>query len=96
MPIRQASVTSPQLAEEFAKHIRREARITAHIQHPGVPQVYDAVLDASYERLFLLMELVVGVPLSAYLDPGRPLPVSWATAVAAQDATARRTRTTCG
>ncbi|WP_432034563.1 serine/threonine-protein kinase [Streptomyces antibioticus] len=76
--IRQASVTSPQLAEEFAKRFRREARITARIQHPGVPQVYDAVLDASYERLFLVMELVDGVPLSAYLDPGRPLPVSWA------------------
>ena len=39
--------TSPQLAEEFAKRFRREARITARIQHPGVPQVYDAVLDAS-------------------------------------------------
>lgn len=85
--IRQASVTSPQLAEEFAKRFRREARITARIQHPGVPQVYDAVLDASYERLFLVMELVDGVPLSAYLDPGRPLPVSWAAAVAAQIAT---------
>lgn len=85
--IRQASVTSPQLAEEFAKRFRREARITARIQHPGVPQVYDAVLDASYERLFLVMELVDGVPLSAYLDPGQPLPVSWAAAVAAQVAT---------
>lgn len=85
--IRQASVTSPQLAEEFAKRFRREARITARIQHPGVPQVYDAVLDASYERLFLVMELVDGVPLSAYLHPGRPLPIAWAAAVAAQVAT---------
>lgn len=85
--IRQAAVTSAQLAEELARRFRREARITARIQHPGVPQVYDAVLDDSYERLFLVMELVDGVPLSAYLDPGRPLPVSWAAAVAAQVAT---------
>ena len=85
--IRQASVTSPQLAEEFAKRFQREARITARIQHPGVPQVYDAVLDASYERLFLVMELVDGVPLSAYIHPDHPLPVSWAAAVAAQVAT---------
>ncbi|MFF4571630.1 protein kinase [Streptomyces sp. NPDC001410] len=85
--IRQASVTSPQLAEEFAKRFHREARITARIQHPGVPQVYDAVLGESYERLFLVMELVDGVPLSAYIHRDRPLPISWAAAVAAQVAT---------
>lgn len=85
--IRQASITSPHLAEEFAKRFRREARITARIQHPGVPQVYDAVLDESYERLFLVMELVDGMSLSAYLHPDHPLPISWAVAVAAQVAT---------
>jgi eukaryotic-like serine/threonine-protein kinase len=85
--IRPQAVTSPHLAEEFAKRFRREARITARIQHPGVPQVYDAVLDESYEQLFLVMELVDGVPLTAYVDPERPLPVSWAVAVAAQVAT---------
>ncbi|MFD7169234.1 serine/threonine-protein kinase [Streptomyces violascens] len=85
--IRQQSVTSPQLAEEFAKRFRREARITARIQHPGVPQVYDAVLDESYERLFLVMELVDGVSLRSYNQPAQPLPVSWAAAVAAQVAT---------
>ncbi|BDH14870.1 serine/threonine-protein kinase [Streptomyces hygroscopicus] len=85
--IRQQSVTSPQLADEFAKRFRREARITARIQHSGVPQVYDAVLDDTHERLFLVMELVEGVQLSAYVDPARPLPVSWAAAVAAQVAT---------
>lgn len=84
---RQAVAGSPQLAEEFAKRFKREARITARIQHPGVPQVFDAVLDDAYERLFLVMELVDGVPLSAYIHPDRPLPVSWAVAVAAQVAT---------
>ncbi|WP_406423277.1 protein kinase [Streptomyces sp. NBC_00873] len=85
--IRQASITSPHQAEEFAKRFRREARITARIQHPGVPQVYDAVLDESYERLFLVMELVDGMSLSAYLHPDHPLPISWGVAVAAQVAT---------
>ncbi|MEU0718863.1 serine/threonine-protein kinase [Streptomyces lavendulocolor] len=85
--IRRQSVTSPQLADEFAKRFRREARITARIQHPGVPQVYDAVLDDTHERLFLVMELVEGAQLSAYVDPDEPLPVSWAAAVAAQVAT---------
>ncbi|MHB9854799.1 protein kinase domain-containing protein [Streptomyces krungchingensis] len=85
--IRPQAVTSPHLAEEFEKRFKREARITARIQHPGVPQVYDAVLDESYEQLFLVMELVDGVPLTAYVDPTRPLPVSWAVSVAAQVAT---------
>ncbi|MFD0032103.1 protein kinase [Streptomyces sp. NPDC127172] len=86
--IRQQAVTSPQLAVEFVKRFRREARITAKIQHPGVPQVYDAVLDDDLERLYLVMELVDGVPLNAYLRPGLPsLPISWAVAVAAQVAT---------
>ncbi|TPQ23984.1 serine/threonine-protein kinase, partial [Streptomyces sporangiiformans] len=87
--IRGQSVTSPHLAEEFAKRFKREARITARIQHPGVPQVYDAVLDDSYEHLFLVMELVDGVPLTGYIHPEKPkpLPVSWAVAVAAQVAT---------
>ncbi|MGO4631915.1 protein kinase [Streptomyces sp. 2RAF24] len=85
--IRPQAVTSPQMADELAKRFRREARITARIQHLGVPQVYDAVLDDTHDHLFLVMELVEGVPLSAYVDPARPLPVSWAVAVAAQVAT---------
>src|SRR5690606_29240062 len=80
-------LASPGLAEEFAKRFQREARITARIQHPGVPQVYDAVLDASLERLFLVMELVDGVSLTRYVDPAHPLPIGWAAAVAAQVAT---------
>ncbi|MFC5954881.1 protein kinase [Streptomyces pratens] len=85
--VRPQAVTSPQLAEEFEKRFRREARVTARIQHPGVPQVYDAVLDESYDQLFLVMELVDGVPLTAYVHPEHLLPVSWAVAVAAQVAT---------
>jgi tRNA A-37 threonylcarbamoyl transferase component Bud32/tetratricopeptide (TPR) repeat protein len=84
--VRQEAVTSPHLAEEFARRFRREARVTARIQHPGVPQVYDAVLDParSYEQLYLVMELLDGVSLTQYIDPSSPLPVSWAVAVAAQ------------
>ncbi|MFF1357388.1 protein kinase [Streptomyces sp. NPDC058297] len=86
--IRQQSVAaSPHLAEEFAKRFKREARITARIQHPGVPQVYDAVLDERYEQLFLVMELVDGVPLHTLIQPNQSLPVSWAAAVVAQVAT---------
>lgn len=74
-------------AEEYAKRFQREARITARIQHPGVPQVYDAGLDASRGQLYLVMELVDGFSLCRYVNPVRPLPISWAAAVAAQVAT---------
>ncbi|MFJ8438996.1 serine/threonine-protein kinase [Kitasatospora griseola] len=83
----QAVAATPRMAEELERRFRREARITARIQHPGVPQVYDAVLDTTHEHLFLVMELVDGVPLTRYVHEARPLPVSWAVAVAAQVAT---------
>ncbi|MEV4214040.1 serine/threonine-protein kinase [Micromonospora sp. NPDC049662] len=82
--IRADVVASPEQAEEFAKRFRREARVTARIQHHGVPQVYDAVLDSSYDRVYLVMEYVRGTSLRAYINPLRPLPVDWAVAVAAQ------------
>lgn len=90
--IRRESVTSPALAVEFEKRFQREARVTARIQHPGVPQVFDAVLDQSFHHLYLVMELVDGVTLTKYLRPtpgevAPSLPIGWAAAVAAQVAT---------
>ncbi|MGW0239886.1 protein kinase domain-containing protein [Micromonospora chalcea] len=78
------AVHAPEQAEELAKRFRREARVTARIQHHGVPQVYDAVLDRSYDRLYLVMEFVRGTALRAFIDPQQPLPVTWAAAIAAQ------------
>ncbi|MFF5213410.1 protein kinase [Streptosporangium sp. NPDC000396] len=77
-------VSSAEDAEVLAKRFRREARITARINHHGVPQVYDAVLDEDFTRLYLVMELVHGTLLSAFVSPGNPLPISWAVAVIAQ------------
>ncbi len=78
------AVHTPKQAEELTKRFRREARVTARIQHHGVPQVYDAVLDRSYDRLYLVMEFVRGTTLRAFIDPQQPLPVTWAAAIAAQ------------
>ncbi|RKT83449.1 Serine/threonine protein kinase [Saccharopolyspora antimicrobica] len=82
--IRTDAIVSAGQAEEFALRFQREARVTARIQHHGVPQVYDAVLDDSFDRLYLVMELVHGRSLRAFIDPERPLPVSWAAAFGAQ------------
>ncbi|MGA3565421.1 protein kinase domain-containing protein [Melissospora conviva] len=82
--IRTSAVTTDEDAEELARRFQREARITASIQHHGVPQVYDAGLDAPFDRLYLVMEYVRGSSLRAFIDPDRPLPIAWAVAIAAQ------------
>src|SRR5690606_25654513 len=85
--IRADVVATPEQADEFAKRFRREARLTARIRHHGVPQVYDAVLDLPYDRVYLVMELVHGEPLRSFIDPDAPLPIPWAAAIGAQVAT---------
>ncbi|MFD6451713.1 protein kinase domain-containing protein [Nocardia sp. NPDC055165] len=85
--IRVDQVETGELAKEFTERFRREARVTARIRHHGVPQVYDAVLDASFENVYLVMELIDGVTLRDYLDPDAQLPLSWVAAVTAQIAT---------
>ncbi|MFG2546584.1 protein kinase [Streptomyces sp. NPDC048594] len=88
--IRPDVVASPAQAEEFARRFEREARVTARIGHHGVPQVFDAVLDeASYDRLYLVMEYVRGISLRRVLagtedGAAARLPVSWAASIAAQ------------
>lgn len=85
--IRPDAVQTSSVAEEFARRFRREARVTARIGHHGVPEVYDAVLDRSFEQLYLVMELVRGTTLRHFIDPNQPLPFSWAAAIAAQIST---------
>ncbi|GAA4889157.1 serine/threonine protein kinase PkaE [Saccharopolyspora cebuensis] len=82
------SVASGTAIDVLADRFQREARITARIHHHGVPQVYDAGLDRAADELYLVMELVRGAPLHAFIDPDEPLPVSWAAAFAAQICTA--------
>lgn len=85
--IRPDVIVSPAHAEEFGKRFKREARITARLQHHGVPQVYDAVLDNSFDRVYLVMEFVRGTSLRGFVNHAEPLPIGWAVAIAAQIAT---------
>ncbi|MFL4907049.1 protein kinase domain-containing protein [Streptomyces sp. MMS24-I2-30] len=88
--IRPDAVATPAQAKEFTRRFEREARVTARIGHHGVPQVFDAVLDeASYDRLYLVMEYVRGISLRSVLTSTEDgaavrLPVSWAASIAAQ------------
>ena len=84
--IRYAPDSGTEARVEMAARFRREARVTAKIDHPGVPVVYDAAIDRS--RLFLVMQLIEGVSLFDLLNEhDGPLPVDWAVAIAAQIAT---------
>ncbi|GGP86834.1 serine/threonine-protein kinase [Saccharothrix coeruleofusca] len=69
-------------ATTLAKRFLREARLTARVEHPGVPAVFDA--GAEGERLYLVMQLVPGIDLGDFLTQHQPVPVEWAAAVAAQ------------
>jgi serine/threonine protein kinase len=73
---------APAEREIAAKRFAREARLTARIEHPGVPAVFDAGVDN--QRLYIVMQLVPGVDLVNFLAQHHPLPVTWAVAVAAQ------------
>ena len=64
---------------------KREARLTARLEHPGVPAVFD--VGDHDGLLYLVMQLIDGVDLAAVLDARGALPVDWAVAVGAQIAT---------
>ncbi|MFI7534913.1 protein kinase [Streptosporangium sp. NPDC049376] len=68
-------------ADELTKRFVRESRITARLEHPGVPAVYDC--GSHGDDLYLVMQLVDGCPVSSVLDETE-VPVAWAVAIAAQ------------
>ncbi|GAA4211607.1 serine/threonine-protein kinase [Microbispora amethystogenes] len=68
--------------EELTKRFVRECRITARLEHPGVPIVYD---HGTYDgELYLVMQLIEGSPVSTVIDELERLPVGWAAAIGAQ------------
>ncbi|GAA2009468.1 serine/threonine-protein kinase [Nakamurella flavida] len=74
---------------EFLDRFRSEARITASLNHPGIAAVYDygevaIVPGGRADTAFLVMELVVGEPLSAVLARTGRLTVARTLDVAAQ------------
>ncbi|MER6173981.1 serine/threonine-protein kinase [Streptosporangium sp. NPDC001681] len=67
--------------DELTKRFVRESRITARLEHPGVPVVYDC--GSHGDELYLVMQLVNGCPVSSLLDETE-VPIGWAVAIAAQ------------
>ncbi|MFG3341720.1 protein kinase [Glycomyces sp. NPDC048151] len=69
---------------EAAARFRREARVTAQIQHPGVPAIFDAGLDDATGELYLVMAYLPGLNLRDLLDETGALPGDWTLAIGAQ------------
>lgn len=68
--------------EELTKRFVRESRITARLEHPGVPIVYD---HGTYDdELYMVMQLIDGHPVSIVLGELEQFPVGWAAAIGAQ------------
>ena len=73
------------------KRFLREIRVTARLEHPGTPAVYDTGVDTALDgttRLWLVMQLLQGSTLEALLNhtdyESSPPSVAWAAAIAAQ------------
>jgi serine/threonine protein kinase len=73
------------------KRFLREIRVTAQLEHPGTPAVYDTGVQTAPDgstQLWLVMQLLRGSTLEALLNhadyESSPPPVAWAAAIAAQ------------
>src|SRR5438067_10284611 len=67
---------------ELIRRFVRESRITARLQHPGVPAVFDVGTEDG--RPYLVMQRVRGMTVSDLLAQHERLSVGWAAAIAAQ------------
>jgi eukaryotic-like serine/threonine-protein kinase len=68
--------------ENLIRRFVRESRITARLEHPGVPAVYDVGTDGG--RPFLVMQRVHGISVADLIAEQGTLPIGWAAAIAAQ------------
>ncbi|RKN32452.1 serine/threonine protein kinase [Micromonospora musae] len=69
--------------DEHIRRFVRESRITARLEHPGVPAVYDVGVDDD-GRPFLVMQRIHGLSVADLVAEQGALPIGWAAAIAAQ------------
>src|SRR5699024_5788851 len=68
--------------DELVRRFVRESRITARLRHPGVPAVFD--VGTHEDRPFLVMQRIHGISVADLVAEQGPLPIGWASAIAAQ------------
>jgi eukaryotic-like serine/threonine-protein kinase len=78
----------------FHERFRREERAALLLDHPNV--VGALAPRGEKSRMYMVMEYVDGAPLSAHLEPGRPLPTARAIDIARQTCDALAYLHACG
>ncbi|MEH0844943.1 serine/threonine-protein kinase [Micromonospora sp. CPCC 205711] len=68
--------------ENAVERFMREARVTARLDHPGVPSVHDVGVQG--DDIYIVMQLVPGMVLSDLIAERGWLSVPWAAAIGAQ------------
>ncbi len=63
-------ILPPEMTSESIARLRREARMAAQLNHPNIATVY--AFEEASGRLFIVMELVDGEPLSQMIKRGIP------------------------
>ncbi|WP_229403581.1 serine/threonine-protein kinase [Micromonospora okii] len=75
-------VSAAGLNAEAVRRFRREALLTARLDHPGVPAVYDLGQQAG--RPYVVLQKIDGITLTDLVAEQGPLPFGWVAAIGAQ------------
>ncbi|PTA42485.1 serine/threonine-protein kinase [Micromonospora sp. RP3T] len=67
---------------DLVRRFRREALLTARLDHPGIPAIYD--IGEHDGRPFVVLQEINGITLSDLVAEHGPLPIAWVAAIGAQ------------
>ncbi|WP_262016040.1 serine/threonine-protein kinase [Micromonospora sp. Mcm103] len=70
------------LEADLVRRFRREALLTARLDHPGIPAIYD--IGEHDGRPFVVLQRINGITLSDLVAEHGPLPIAWVAAIGAQ------------
>ncbi|MGW1061333.1 serine/threonine-protein kinase [Micromonospora rubida] len=75
-------VDAAMLSVDLVRRFRREALLTARLDHPGVPAIYD--LGEHGGRPYAVLQKIDGISLTDLVAEQGPLPIGWVAAIGAQ------------